>query len=228
MFLVNSLREIPFSGMLPTFENIKNAWSYTSKVVSISTNTLNAVSADCRISVLANLCPKSLKKTATVLKLTSIIGIPFDLVELKKTIDSTRISWKERCYRDAAVSAISLPILTLGVIDSTLTFINAVKSLKQLPQVYTGFSLPAAAFMVVTGTATRSIKMIRAHMSGDKKVNMRLESVALATNFLVLSALWLYKKGNSTPLPPVLIAAAFAVRLGSQIYQNRLSTVRTV
>jgi hypothetical protein len=213
-----------------TFAKCARVWSYGGKVVIVARNILFAASRNCNISILAKVCPCHLKKTVTYLKFFSIVGVPFDIADLKGVAQKTFKDWQTGEKKvDVALGLLIVTVIAVGIFDSITTFVNAVLSVNKSPEVLSWASLPCAFFMVGGGTVNRSVQILRAYHKRNVETNekrelqrkMAFDTIALMTNGIVLAALELYRRKDSTPIPPLLVAAAFSIRLAAQYYQNR-------
>lgn len=220
---------------LLSFAELAKVWAYGGKVVIIARNILNGLSRDCSYSTFIKICPCQLKTAVTYLKFFAIVGVPFDVADLIEVSKRTFKNWQLGHRQEAALGSLSISIISVAIFDSLTTFANAIFTVNKSPEILSWAGLPFGFYMSGAGSVSRTIQVVRAYnqcASNDPEAavtkqqklqlqkKIKLEMTGLLSNAFILSALALFKKGNATPLPPLLIATAFVIRLLALSYQN--------
>ncbi len=144
-----------------SFEKSKHLWSYGERILLISRNVLNSIA---RSSPLANTnLPNKIKTVVTHMKLASIIGVPFNLVDL---ISTTQKIFKSLLINDIegiGMGTLSFTITAADALDSVTTFVNSLLTVvgNNPIEILTLIGLPTAFVIIGTGTVNRTIQIAK-------------------------------------------------------------------
>ncbi|MBA2368659.1 MAG: hypothetical protein H0V82_06510 [Candidatus Protochlamydia sp.] len=150
----------PFRAL--TYSKCEHAWSYLGKVSLLTRNMLNTAARNHYVMASTGKgFPDTLKEAAIKMKLLSIFGVPFSLVDLSSIIAKSLNSLSLKDWEGTAFGALSLTITTAEIVDSLTTFINAsltVSSLKPI-EAFSTLGLPLGFTMSSLGTISRTIQI---------------------------------------------------------------------
>ena len=154
---INNLKQLSYG-------ECAHFWSYGGKVVLFFRNFLNTLARSSFVIFLAGRSyPCKIQKIVTHLKLFSIVGIPFSLVDVnsiaKKLFNSLLAGDKEALTTDV----LSLALTVADTIDSTSTFLNSLLTVigSHPIKAFSAIGLPLGFMMAGTGTISRTIQIAR-------------------------------------------------------------------
>ena len=153
-----------------SYKQCEHLWSYGGKTVLLFRNFLNVIARSSFTAVLAGTSyPCKIQKVVTHLKLFSIVGVPFSLVDLKSSLN-TFFGKTQLLTTDV----LSFVLLIADTVDSTSTFINSSLTLNGMPTIeaLSSMGLPLGFMMAGIGTISRTIQIARScHLY--KKMNVK-------------------------------------------------------
>ena len=152
---------------LISYEKSEHVWSYVGKIAIITRNLLNAAANNCRnVLNVSKDFPAQVKNITTHMKLLSIVGIPFSLVDLKSNVQKVLKSFLLNDKEGVVLGSLSLSIIAADAFDSLTTFINTALTVASLNPIkaFSTISLPMAFAMSGLGVVSRTVQIAKSVM----------------------------------------------------------------
>ena len=154
------LNDLPHKFSSISYSACEHTWSYLSKIISLSRNTLNLTAASSKNN---NFIYKT-KLITTKLKLFSIINVPFNLVKLKLTAEKIFKSFQLSDREGVALSLLSFTHMAAETFDTTTGFVNTVLTLTAttVVKVFSTIALPLGFTVAGMGMVSKTIQLAKA------------------------------------------------------------------
>ncbi|MBN9377239.1 MAG: hypothetical protein BGO14_09100 [Chlamydiales bacterium 38-26] len=153
-------------------KHAEHVWSYLGKISLISRQILNATSTSIRLMCHQGKDIKgTLKSVITHMKLLSIVGVPFSILDVKNLAIKIFHDFLNRDKEGIILSTLSVTILLADIFDSLTTFVNSVLAAASVPiSILASVGMPLAYVMSGLGIVLRTIQIARgAHFYKEVK-----------------------------------------------------------
>lgn len=194
-----------------TYENLQQTWSYTGRSLLLTRYCLYVIAKSCPQPLLA-VCPAKIEKTVNYLKLASILGVPFTVINIVK---GSQTLFASNNKKQVAIRSLQVTLNVADLFDTVTTLANAILSLSSKKAILPAAALPVALFLNVGNSLLRTLdcyQIWNVETKTAEKVR-RLHVFHITASCIAITAIALFVKGVNDARPAALMALATAIRL---------------
>jgi hypothetical protein len=182
--VVNKVKVISYSAC-------EHLWSYLGKIALIIRSFLNATARNVSFVCKAGKdYADKLKNFTTHMKLLSIVGVIFSMVDLQASYQKFLKNVFFKDWEGIALSTISVTIIASDILDSVTTFVNTTLAIAcaKTVSLFSALGLPLGFVMSGLGTVSRMVQIAKASILHGKIhheiISKRYLDKTLLKNFL--------------------------------------------
>lgn len=182
-------------------EKCESVWSYLGKTMVFTRHVLNVVLKNSyRFTVGCKNFDNRITSAIAHLKVFSIVGVPFSLMAIPNTAQKIFKNIQSNDKEGAALTSLSLVVITADIMDSMSTIINASLTLaSKVPlEILSTIGLPLAFTVVGLGSLLRSVQLAKTYLfyrNLKKEVFSNIDPTSL-NHKEVEDLLWKYLNKN--------------------------------